>query len=119
MAVTADKAYDSEKIRQQIKDEGALPVIPNRCSAIKKAYCPKRFYRRRHENRKLLLPQDWRRIAARYDNGNGYTSRQRRSQEGGIEAPEDSEPKPRRIWNNIPDEIGTTIVFWPLGPVAA
>jgi len=56
LAVTADKAYDNEKIRQQIKDEGALPVIPNRCSAIKKAYCPKRFYRRQHENRKLLLP---------------------------------------------------------------
>jgi hypothetical protein len=26
LAVTADKAYDSEKVRQQIKDEGALPV---------------------------------------------------------------------------------------------
>jgi hypothetical protein len=30
-AVTADKAYDSEKVRQQIKDEGALPIIPSRC----------------------------------------------------------------------------------------
>ena len=47
LAVTADKAYDSKKVRQQIKDEGALPVIPNRCTAIRKAYCPKRFYRRR------------------------------------------------------------------------
>jgi hypothetical protein len=26
LAVTAEKAYDSEKVRQQIKDEGALPV---------------------------------------------------------------------------------------------
>ena len=32
LAVTADKAYDSEKVRQQIRDEGALPVIPNRAS---------------------------------------------------------------------------------------
>ena len=40
LAVTADKAYDSEKVRQQIRDDGALPVIPNRCSATKKAYCP-------------------------------------------------------------------------------
>ncbi len=24
----AGKAYDSEKVRQQIRDEGALPVIP-------------------------------------------------------------------------------------------
>jgi Transposase DDE domain len=30
LAVTADKAYDSQKVRQQIKDEGALPVIPSR-----------------------------------------------------------------------------------------
>jgi len=49
LAVTADKAYDSEKVRQQIKDEGALPVIPSRSNATKKAYCPKRFYRRRHK----------------------------------------------------------------------
>jgi hypothetical protein len=35
---------------------------------------------------------------------------ERRSQEGGIEAPEDGEPRPRRIWNKIPDEIGTAIV---------
>ena len=45
LAVTADKAYDSNTARQQIKDEGALPVIPSRSTAIKKAYCPKRFYR--------------------------------------------------------------------------
>ena len=49
LAVTADKAYDSEKVRQQIKDEGALPIIPSRCNATRKAYCPKRFYRRRHK----------------------------------------------------------------------
>ncbi len=52
LAVTADKAYDSEKVRQQIKDEGALPIIPNRCTAIKKAHCPKRFYRRRRHKMK-------------------------------------------------------------------
>jgi hypothetical protein len=28
VAVAADKAYDSEKVRQQIKDEVALPVSP-------------------------------------------------------------------------------------------
>jgi hypothetical protein len=39
LAITADKAYDSEKVRQQIKDEGALPVIPSRRTATKKAYC--------------------------------------------------------------------------------
>ena len=68
LAITADKAYDSEKVRQQIKDEGALPIIPSRSNATKKAYCPKRFYRRRHtiENYFCRI-KDWRRIATRYD----------------------------------------------------
>ncbi len=68
LAVTADKAYDSEKVRQQIKDEGALPIIPSRCNATKKAYCPKRFYRRRHKIENYFCRiKDWRRIATRYD----------------------------------------------------
>ncbi len=48
-AVSADKAYDSQKVRQQIEDEGSLPVIPSRSTATKKAYCPKRIYRQRHK----------------------------------------------------------------------
>ena len=68
LAVTADKAYDSEKVRQQIKDQGALPVIPSRSTATKKAYCPKRFYRRRHKIENYFCRiKDWRRIATRYD----------------------------------------------------
>jgi transposase len=69
LAITADKAYDSEHVRQQIKAEGALPIIPSRSNASKKkAYCPKRFYRRRHtiENYFRRI-KDWRRIATRYD----------------------------------------------------
>ena len=64
LAVTADKAYDSAKVRQQIKDEGALPVIPSRSNASKKAYCPKR--RHKIENYFCGI-KDWRRIATRYD----------------------------------------------------
>jgi transposase len=68
LAVTADKAYDSEKVRQQIRDEGALPVIPSRCTATKKAYCPKRIYRRRHKIENFFCRiKNWRRIATRYD----------------------------------------------------
>ena len=68
LAVTADKAYDSQKVRQQIKDEGALPVIPSRSNATRKAYCPKRFYRRRHKIENYFCRiKDWRRIATRYD----------------------------------------------------
>jgi len=33
-----------------------------------------------------------------------------RYQDGGIEALEDGRPRPRRVWNKIPDEIGTAIV---------
>lgn len=68
LAVSADKAYDSAKARQQIKDEGALPVIPSRSNAAKKAYCPKRIYRRRHKIENYFCRiKDWRRIATRYD----------------------------------------------------
>src|ERR1700730_13008936 len=68
LAVTADKAYDSQKVRQQIIDEGALPVIPSRSNAAKKAYCPKRIYRRRHKIENYFCRiKDWRRIATRYD----------------------------------------------------
>jgi hypothetical protein len=49
LAVTGDKAFDSQRVRQQIKDEGALPVIPSRSNATRKAYCSKRFYRQRHQ----------------------------------------------------------------------
>ena len=66
--MTADKAYDSEKVRQQIADDGALPVIPSRSNATKKAYCPKRIYRRRHKIENYFCRiKDWRRIATRYD----------------------------------------------------
>ena len=68
LAITADKAYDSARVRQQIKDEGALPIIPNRCNALKRTYCPKRFYRRRHKIENFFCRiKDWRRIATRYD----------------------------------------------------
>jgi transposase len=68
LAVAADKAYDSERVRQQIKDEGAMPVIPSRSTAIKKAHCPKRIYRRRHKIENYFCRmKDWRRLATRYD----------------------------------------------------
>ena len=68
LAVSADKAYDSQRVRQQIEDEGALPVIPSRSNAVRKAYCPKRIYRRRHKIENYFCRiKDWRRLATRYD----------------------------------------------------
>jgi transposase len=55
-------------VRQQIKDEGALPVIPDRSNATKKAYCPKRFYRQRHKIENFFCRiKEMRRIATSYD----------------------------------------------------
>lgn len=68
LAVSADKAYDSDKVRQCIVDDGALPVIPSRSNARKKAWCPKRIYRLRHKIENYFCRiKDWRRIATRYD----------------------------------------------------
>jgi transposase len=68
LVVTGDKAYDSEKVRQEIKDDGAVPVIPSRRTATKKAYRPKRIYRRRHKTENYFCRvKDWRRIATRFD----------------------------------------------------
>jgi transposase len=68
LAVSADKAYDSKEARQHIKDESALPVIPSRSNATKKAYCPKRVHRQRHKIENFFCrAKDWRRIATRYD----------------------------------------------------
>jgi len=67
-AVTADKAYDSKTVRQQIKDDGAVPVIPSRSNARRKARCPKRIYRKRHKIENFFCRiKDWRRLATRYD----------------------------------------------------
>lgn len=68
LLVAADKAYDSEKVRQQIADDGAVPAIPSRSNAVRQAYCPKRIYRRRHKIENFFCRiKDWRRIATRCD----------------------------------------------------
>jgi len=36
-AVSEDKVYDSQKVHQQIKDKGALSVVPSRSIATKKS----------------------------------------------------------------------------------
>jgi transposase len=57
-----------QKVHQQIKDEEALPVIPNRSNATKKVHCRKRFFRLRHKIENFFCRiKDWRRIATRYD----------------------------------------------------
>jgi transposase len=68
LAVTSDKAYDSEKVRQMIRDDGPAPAIPSKSNARKKAWCPKRIYQRRHRIEDFFCAiKDWRRVATRYD----------------------------------------------------
>ena len=68
IVVAADKGYDSEKVRQAIRDDGGTPVIPSRANAKKKAWCPKAIYRRRHKVENFFCTiKNWRRVATRYD----------------------------------------------------
>lgn len=62
-SVTADKVYDSERACQRIRNDGALPSIPNRSTAPKNAYCPKRCYKQRDKIENFFCRiKDWRRI---------------------------------------------------------
>jgi transposase len=64
----ADKGYDSAELRQQLKDQGTEPVIPNRSNRKKRFRFDRKRYRNRHkiENGFCRL-KDFRRIATRYD----------------------------------------------------
>ena len=64
----ADKAYDSEELRDELEDHGIKPVIPNRCNRKQPFSFNKKSYRKRHriENAFCRL-RDFRRIATRYD----------------------------------------------------
>ncbi|MEL6112514.1 MAG: IS5 family transposase [Pseudomonadota bacterium] len=64
----ADKGYDADIYRKNLKDRGARPVIPGRSNRKRKIVYDKRCYRERHlvENAFCRL-KDFRRIATRYD----------------------------------------------------
>lgn len=67
IGVGADKGYDSEAVRQQIKDDGSAPTIPSRSNARNKAWCLKRIYRLIHEvENHFCRLKDWRRNATRH-----------------------------------------------------
>ena len=68
VAVVADKAYDSRAIRQAIRDDGAIPVIPPRRTANNPAPYDERLYRLRNiVERFFCRCKDMRRIATRFD----------------------------------------------------
>jgi len=68
LAIVADKAYGSAKIRQQIADEGALAVIPSKSNARQPIPHDVNLYRKRNiVERFFCKMKDMRRLATRFE----------------------------------------------------
>ena len=68
LALVADKAYGSRKIRQQIADEGALAVIPSKSNARQPIPHDVALYRKRNiVERFFCKMKDMRRLATRFE----------------------------------------------------
>jgi len=68
LAIVADKAYGSNKIRQQIADEGALAVIPSKSNARTPIPHDKKLYAMRNiVERFFCKMKDMRRLATRFE----------------------------------------------------
>ena len=68
LAIIADKAYDSKKIRQAIADEGALAVIPSKSNRKIPVDHDKPLYRMRNlVERFFCKMKDMRRLSQRFE----------------------------------------------------
>lgn len=68
LAVCADKAYDSQHVRQAIRDDGAIPVIPYKSNAVNPKSYNKRIYRERNIIERFFCRfKDMRRLSQRFD----------------------------------------------------
>ena len=68
LAIVADKAYSSKSIRQAIKDEAALPVIPPKSNEKDQPDYDKPLYRMRNiVERFFCRMKDMRRLTHRYE----------------------------------------------------
>ena len=66
--VIADKAYDADSVRTCIRDQGALPNIPNRGNRKRKYRWKKAVYRGRNRVERFFNKlEQFRHIATRYD----------------------------------------------------
>jgi transposase len=67
-ALLADRGYDADWFRNQLKDMGISPCIPPRKKRRNPADYDKELYRQRHPIENMFgRIKDWRRIATRYD----------------------------------------------------
>ena len=65
--VIADKGYDSDPLRDQIRALGAKPAIPSR-HGHRRRRCPKERYKRRNIIERFINRiKHFRRVATRYD----------------------------------------------------
>jgi len=68
LAIVADKAYGSAKIRQSIADEGAIAVIPSKSNARKPIPHDANLYAQRNiVERFFCKMKDMRRLATRFE----------------------------------------------------
>ena len=66
--VLADKAYDADRIREMIQDQGATPNIPPKSNRRWKPCFSKRLYRERNLIERFFSKlKHFRRVATRYD----------------------------------------------------
>jgi len=65
--VVADKGYDSDPLRQQIRRQGARPVIPSRKGYRRRRYDKTRYKLRNVIERFFNRLKHYRRVATRYD----------------------------------------------------
>ena len=66
--VMADRAYDTNAIRRQIKDQGAVPYIPAKRTRLwKDCFSPILYRDRNAIERMFCRLKDYRRVATRYD----------------------------------------------------
>lgn len=63
----ADKAYDADRIRELIQDQGATPNIPPKSNRLWKPCFSKRLYRERNLIERFFFKlKHFRRVATRY-----------------------------------------------------
>ncbi len=65
--VVADKGYDSDPLRQQIRRQGAKPVIPSRQGHRRRCHDRTRYKLRNVVERFFNRIKHYRRVATRYD----------------------------------------------------
>jgi transposase len=66
--VIADKGYDADWIRARIRDQGAIPNIPNKANRMRRYRWQKQLYKERNLIERFFNKlKHFRRIATRYD----------------------------------------------------